>query len=75
VIDQGTLDLEIFKDGYWQFAGRIINGQILLRCLQIGQTYQFRVFYDGVYYSHSQTITSNNMLVEIQLQQGNSLCN
>lgn len=75
IIDQGTLDLEILKDGYWSFAGRIVNGQILLRCLQIGQTYQFRVYYDGVYYTHTQTITSNNMLVEIQLQQGNDLCN
>lgn len=75
VIEQGTLDLEMFKDGYWQFVGRIINGQISLNCLNVGQTYQFRIFYDGVYYTHSQTITSTNMLVEFQLNSGNQLCN
>lgn len=75
ILDQGTLDLEIFKDGYWQFAGRIINGQITIKCLQIGQTYNFRIFYNGQYYERQQQITSANMLVEIPLPGDISFCN
>jgi hypothetical protein len=75
ILDQGTLDIEIFKDGFWQYAGRIINGQITLKCLQIGQTYQFRAYYNGQYYTQSATITSANMLVEIPLPGDISFCN
>jgi hypothetical protein len=67
ILDQGTLDIEILRNGFWQFAGRIINGQLTLRCLQLGQTYNFRTFYNGQYYFREQQITSANMVINIPL--------
>lgn len=75
ILDQGTLDIEIFKNGFWQHAGRIINGQITLNCLQIGQTYNFRAYYNGQYYYREQQITSANMLIEIPLPGDIDFCN
>ncbi|MCS7052929.1 MAG: hypothetical protein NZM09_04255 [Ignavibacterium sp.] len=75
ILDQGTLDIEIFKNGFWQHAGRIINGQITLNCLQIGQTYNFRAYYNGQYYYREQQITSANMVIEIPLPGDIDFCN
>lgn len=75
ILDQGTLDIEIFKNGFWQFAGRIINGQLTLNCLELGQTYNFRAYYNGQYYYREQQITSNNMVIEIPLPGDIDFCN
>lgn len=74
VLDEGTLDVEIFKNGYWQLAGRIVDGFIRLNCLQIGQEYQFRVYYDGEYYTESYTITSTTENIDIELPGDNEFC-
>ncbi len=74
VLDEGTLDVEIFKNGSWQLAGRIVDGYIRINCLQIGQEYQFRTFYDGEYYTESYTVTSTTENIDIDLPGDNEFC-
>lgn len=71
---EGTLDLEIQKNGNWQYAGRIIDGHIQL-CLNVGQTYNFRVFYDGEYHSRQYTVTSTTEFIEVEIGENIDLCN
>jgi len=73
VLDQGTLDVEIYKNGSWQLAGRIVDGYIKL-CLVLEQEYNFRVFYDGEYYEQKHTAHSTIEHVDITLGSDIELC-
>ena len=74
ILDEGTLDVEILKDGIWQLAGRIVDGYIRIYCLQIGQEYSFRVYYDGEYYQEDYTVTSTSENIDIDLPGDNEFC-
>jgi hypothetical protein len=74
IVDQGTFDIEILKNGYWEYAGRVVNGQVTLDCMQIGQTYNFRIYYNQQYYYGEQQITSTNMLLNIPLPGNIDFC-
>jgi hypothetical protein len=73
VLDQGTLNVEIFKDGQWQLAGTIVNGYIKLT-LALNTPYKFRVFYDGKFYEQTHTATKTVEHVDITLGGDIDLC-
>ena len=71
---EGTLNVDIFKDGYWQFAGRLVDGEITIPCLVVGESYNFRVFYDGEYHTEEYTVTGPVEFVEVEIGSDIDLC-
>jgi len=72
-LTQGTIDIEIFKDGRWQYLGTLKDGYMKVDCLKFG-TYNFRVYYDGKWYDTSYEVKQAVNYVEVELDETIDLC-
>lgn len=72
-LTQGTIDIEILKDGRWQFLGTLKDGYMKVDCLKFG-SYSFRVYYDGKWYETTYNVNQAVNFVEIELDETIDLC-
>jgi len=66
-----TISLYIYDEtnNYWRYLGELKNGYGYFDNLVVGQTYTIGTYYEGERYTYDVTITSNNMVYDIDLPQ------
>ena len=72
-LTQGTIDIEILKDGRWQYLGTLKDGYMKVDCLRFG-SYSFRVYYDGKWYETTYEVNQTVNFVEVELDETIDLC-
>lgn len=72
-LTQGTIDIEILKDGRWQYLGTLKDGYMKVDCLKYG-SYSFRVYYDGKWYETTYEVNQAVNFVEVELDETIDLC-